>query len=269
MTALATRRIALFGAGGGIGSALARRLDAAGAQLLLLGRSRSALEALAESLGPETRTLALDLTDPAALGELPRRVQQRFGAIDTLIHCAGSNSFGPLETLAPETVQSILATNLSGPILATRALLPMLLEHDRPQLVLIGSALGWLGYPGQAVYCASKAGLARFGEAVRREYRATGLAVIHVAPRATRTPFNDPAQQAMNRRLKVAEDEPGKVAASITRAMQKGRSDSVLGFPERFAARLNQWFPALFDRLFAAHAEVMHEEYKRALRAPR
>lgn len=268
MTRLAGRRVILSGAGGGIGSALAPILIEQGARLMLLGRDTEALTQQARTLGANTSHAVLDLRRADQVSALPEIVAGHLGPADTLIHCAGAAHFGPFETSRPDDIERLIETNLTGPIRLTHALLPMLLEQPAPQLVLVGSALGWIGYPGQATYCASKAGLRRFGEAIRREYRDKGLRVVNVAPRATATAFNSPAQQAANRRLKVAEDRPDRVARAIVKAMTRNRLETVLGFPEMLAARLNQWLPGLFDRVFATHAEVMRDEHARAFRQP-
>jgi len=268
MSRLAGRRVILSGAGGGIGSALAPILIEHGARLMLLGRDPGALAKQARALGANTCHAVLDLCSMAPASALPKLVAGQLGPVDTLIHCAGTAHYGPFEACRPDEIERLIEVNLTGPIRLTQALLPMLLERPAPQLVLVGSALGWIGYPGQATYCASKAGLRRFGEAIRREYRDQGLRVVHVAPRATVTSFNSPAQQAANRRLRVAEDPPDRVARAIVRAMTRNRVETVLGFPEMLAARLNQWLPGPFDRVFSSHAEVMREECRRKAGEP-
>ncbi|MDT8437585.1 MAG: SDR family oxidoreductase [Wenzhouxiangellaceae bacterium] len=268
MSRLAGRRVILTGAGGGIGSALATILIEQGARLMLLGRNPEALAQQARTLGAGTGHAVLDLRHADQLDALPGRVAQQLGAADTLVHCAGAGHFGPFEACRPDDIERLIEVNLTGPIRLTHALLPMLLKQPSPQLVLVGSALGRIGYPGQATYCASKAGLHRFGEAIRREYRDQGLRVVHVAPRATATAFNSTAQQATNRRLKVAEDPTDRVAHAIVEAMTRNRIETVLGFPEWLATRLNQWMPGLFDRVFATHAEVMRDESARAAQLP-
>lgn len=252
-------RVVLTGAAGGIGQALAERLIGMDAQLLMLGRNPETLEVLAQRLGPRARTGPLDLVDVASLDAVPGLVEQRLGSIDMLIHCAGQSEFGPFDQLDASRIQSLIGTNLLGPIRLTQVLLPMLLRSSQPRLVLIGSALGWLGYPGHAVYSASKAGLRRFGEALRREYARQGLQVIHVAPRATRTPFNGAVQQRLNERLKVHSDSAERVAERVLRAIERNRAETVIGFPEALVCRLNQLAPALLDRTLSGHAELMRK----------
>ncbi|NCO19677.1 MAG: SDR family oxidoreductase [Gammaproteobacteria bacterium] len=259
MSQLAGRRVVLTGASGGIGAELAAGLVDAGARVLLLGRDPAKLEALAATLGPTAIPLCHDLRDPGAGEPLADRVGAALGGVDLLIHCAGLGRFGPFDQLDDGAITALVETNLTGPIRLTRSLLPLLLQSSKPRLVLVGSVLGWLGYPGQAVYSASKAGLQRFGEALRREYSDQGLDVLHIAPRAARTEFNNPAQRAANRRLKVAEDAPEAVALAVLHAIVRDRRETVLGFPERLLCRLNQLLPRVFDRALVAHAAVMRD----------
>ncbi len=264
MSSLSGRRVVLTGASGGIGAELAAGLIEAGARVLLLGRDPVTLTTLATRLGPNATALAHDLRDSAAGAGLVCQVGDALGGLDLLIHCAGLGRFGPFEQLDDGAITSIIETNLTGPIRLTRSLLPLLLQSSTPRLVLVGSVLGWLGYPGQAVYSASKAGLQRFGESLRREYSDRGLDVLHIAPRATRTDFNNPAQRAANQRLKVAEDTPEAVAHAVLRAIRRDRRETVLGFPERLLCRLNQLLPRVFDRALMAHAAVMRDASKHA-----
>ena len=257
MIGMAKRRILLTGATGGIGRAVAARLAGQVEQLILTGRDEEGLRDLEAGLGADTRVVRCNLRDSRSIQTLAEATEHHGAAVDTLIHCAGAGSFGQFEHIDEETIDRIIDLNLIAPIKLTRALLPAMLARPQPTLVFVGSALGHLGYPGQAVYCASKAGLHRFAEALRREYLDHNLDVLHIAPRATATAFNSSAQKAVNREFKVAEDQPEFVADKIIDAIQHARTDSVIGFPEKLVARLNQLAPRLLDRALRGHASAM------------
>lgn len=257
MIEMAKRRVLLTGATGGIGRAVAARLAGRVEQLFLTGRDQAGLQGLVAELGVDARILDCDLRDSRSIRRLAEATACAGAAIDTLIHCAGAGSFGRFEHADEETIDRVIDLNLTAPVKLTRALLPSMLARPQPTLVFVGSALGHLGYPGQAVYCASKAGLHRFAEALRREYADVNLDVLYIAPRATATAFNSPAQQALNREFKVAEDRPGFVADKIIDVIERGRTDSVVGFPEKLLARLNQLAPRLLDRALRGHANAM------------
>ncbi|MDY6949446.1 MAG: SDR family NAD(P)-dependent oxidoreductase [Pseudomonadota bacterium] len=114
-------------------------------------------------------------------------------------------------------------------------------------IVNIGSVLGTIGFAGNSVYCATKFGLRGFSEALRRELADTGIKVHYFAPRATRTAFNSDLVDDMNDALGNASDEPADVARSIVRALQADRLEYVIGWPEKFFARLNALLPRLVD----------------------
>ena len=115
-------------------------------------------------------------------------------------------------------------------------------------LLFVGSTFGAIGYPGFAPYSASKFGLRGFAEALRRELADTGIRVLHVAPRATRTAMNADAVVAMNAALGVAMDSPQHVAAQIVQALRDETPECALGWPEKFFAHLNRLLPGVVDR---------------------
>ncbi|MDT8408723.1 MAG: SDR family oxidoreductase [Wenzhouxiangellaceae bacterium] len=251
------RSVLLTGATGGIGRALAERLAGQVDRLILTGRDPEELRIMGASLGAGVQSIHCDLQSPDSIRSLAETITREDACVDTLIHCAGAGSFGEFEHTDDDTIERVIDLNLIAPIKLTRALLPAMLARQQPRLVFVGSALGRLGYPGQAVYCASKAGLHRFAEALRREYFDCELGVLHIAPRATATAFNSLAQQAVNRELKVAEDPPGLVAEKIINAIQRDRNDTVIGFPEKLIARLNQLVPGFFDLALRSHTRAM------------
>lgn len=244
------RTILLTGATGGIGRALARTLAEAGAQLLLVARDAVALEQLGRALpcaGAPHRWLVADLTQAGA------REQVREFCADTsvsvLINNAGTSELNFLQDTLPETIERQFALNLTAPVLLTRLLLPKLLTQQSALVLNIGSAFGSIGYPGFSVYCASKFGLRGFSEALRRELADTGVGVLHVAPRATRTALNSERVVSMNQALGNAMDDPLQVARQVLQCLERDRRGTVvLGWPERLYAVINAVLPAVTDR---------------------
>lgn len=253
---LNNQTVLLTGASGGIGSALAHRLALAGAHLLLQGRDRPRLNRLLAEL-PHTerhRVLTADLLNPDDRRALVQRVRQ-LGGLDVLIHNAGTSRFAWLTDQSAAAVTEQLALNLTVPVLLTRELLPWL---RRPGVILnMGSAFGAIGYPGYSVYCAGKAGLRGFSEALGRELAGSGLAVLYFAPRATRTEFNSPATVELNAALGNHTDSPEWVAEQALIALQRRQKRRWLGWPECLLVRLNALFPGLLDRALARqHATI-------------
>jgi short-subunit dehydrogenase len=115
----------------------------------------------------------------------------------------------------------------------------------------LGSVFGTIGYPGHAVYSATKFALRGFSEALRRELDGTNLRVHYLAPRSTRTKFNSSAVEALNEQFGIAMDSPERVAASLLDMLERNRAEAVIGWPEKLFARLNAMLPRLVDRALA------------------
>ncbi len=251
----ATMRVLLAGATGGIGQALAEALVQAGASVLLTGRSPARLAALARRLDPGAGEAVAwreaDLLDAASVQRLAdHAVQWQCNAV---VHGAGAPSFVPAAALPPAELHRVVATNLTAPIALTTALLPHLARQPQARILFIGSALGAIGLPGHAAYCASKFGLRGYAQALRRELGPGALRVQYLGPRSTRTAFNDAAVQAYQRATSAAVDEPGPVAQAALAMLEDGRAERFLGFPECLAVRLNGAAPVLLDAAFGKH----------------
>jgi len=240
-------RAVLTGASGGIGLALAERLCAGGAQLIAVTRQEEALSELRERYPKQVRVVAADLGS-ASGRQAVVDAARALGGVNLLINAAGVNRFALLEQLDDQAVAELLGINLVATIQLTRAMLPLLRQQRQALLVNVGSIYGSIGYPGYATYCASKFALRGFSEALRREMADTGVGVLYVAPRATRTPMNSAQAVALNSALKVAMDPPESVADAVLRAIELDRSELYLGWPEKFFVRLNGLLPSLVDK---------------------
>jgi len=121
----------------------------------------------------------------------------------------------------------------------------------------VGSAYGFIGYPGNSAYCASKFGLRGFSEALYREMNGLGLKVIYAAPRAIDTPMNDARVVGLNTELGNHADSPSVVAEAIIRQIESESHRSVMGAPEAFFAKLNGFLPRLVDWALMKKAETV------------
>lgn len=118
---------------------------------------------------------------------------------------------------------------------------------------------GSIGFAANSVYCASKFGLRGFSEALRRELSDSNIHVHYFAPRATRTPFNSEAVNDLNRALGNAADEPAAVARQIVQCLQADKLEFVIGWPEKFFARLNALLPRVVDRALRPKLAIIRE----------
>ena len=245
---LGTARALITGGAGGIGSAIAVELLAAGAAVLLTDVNEQALAATAGKLsvyGERVATLAANLTDPAGRAALcAKTVQWR---VNVLVNNAGVNHFGLYDELTGGQIAQTVAINIQAPMLLVHELLPHLKEQPEAHLLNMGSVFGNIGYPGYAAYSASKFAMRGFTEALRRELADTRVRVHYLAPRATRTPINSPAVERMNAELKVAMDPPEIVARAARRVLEKDLSAVVVGWPEKLFAWINAILPGVVD----------------------
>lgn len=255
-------RIVLTGATGGIGRAAAAAFVAAGARVLMAGRSAPTLETLAGELmerhavGPDH--VAWTVGDLRAARDV-EQVARHAAAwrCNALVHGAGAPAFGPLQAFDGGAMAAVLETNLLAPMLLTRALLPHLALQARSQVICIGSVLGAIGLPGYSVYSASKFGLRGFAEALRRELAGSTVRVQYLGPRSTRTAFNDAAAEAYAEATGAASDSAGQVAAALLRMLEDEAAERFLGFPEKLGVRLNGLAPAAMDGSFRRHGRTL------------
>jgi NAD(P)-dependent dehydrogenase (short-subunit alcohol dehydrogenase family) len=180
-TDLAGKSVLITGAARGIGAALARKAAARGARVALVGLEPELLAAVADELGPEHLWVEADVTDPDALAAAVARAVQTFGGLDVVVANAG---IAPLTTVATSSARALSRTievNLIGAMLTAHAALPAL-TRSRGHLLLISSAAAFTVLPGMSAYCAAKAGLERFGDALRLEVAHRGVTVASAHP---------------------------------------------------------------------------------------
>lgn len=244
---IADCRALMTGASGGIGQALVARLAQGGARLLLVGRQLAVLEDLAQRFPAQIELVCADITE-ASGREAVLAAARRFGGLNSLINAAGVNRFSLLEAHDEADIAALIGLNLTATVQLTHRLLPLLRQQERALLVTLGSTFGSIGYPGYSAYCASKFALRGFAEALRRELADTGIKVLYIAPRATRTPMNSAQVVAMNEALNVAMDDPLAVAEQIVQALVGERQELYLGWPEKLFVRLNSLLPRVVDQ---------------------
>jgi uncharacterized protein len=189
------RVILITGASAGLGKELARELvrqNKAGA-LVLTARRMNRLEELASQLkevrpGLPILTLAADLADPLAAGHLVAETTHRFGGIDVLVNNAGLGLPTLFEDAEPEQLARQLAVNLTAPLLLARLSLPSLVAR-KGMIINIGSAITCVANSALGAYGATKAGLAYWNDALRRELARKGVRVCLVEPGPIKTEF--------------------------------------------------------------------------------
>ena len=181
-------KIALVtGATRGIGLAIARVLAAEGCKLVLTSRDNKTLQTVAHNLSPAgVLAQPCDVRDPSSISALFAAIKQRFGHLDFLINNAGvSHAIANIDKLPLEAWTDVLATNLTGTFLVTRAALPLLAKDGA--IVNNLSIAATRVFAGQAAYCASKHGELALTKSLREELRPLCIRVIALLPGATDT----------------------------------------------------------------------------------
>ena len=189
---LVGKRVLLTGGSSGIGLAIARALLAKGAKVAISGRRSavlsSALAELHDTAGGAAGIVA-DVGTVDGRAQTLQRALDALGGLDILVNNAGGVRAGRLEVTGEAEIEAMLNVDLLAPILLTRAALPSLRASGDAMVVNITSGIALIGAPFYATYAAAKGGLARFGEALRRELKGEGIHVLTVYPGGTDTPM--------------------------------------------------------------------------------
>lgn len=234
---VAGRRVALTGGTGGIGQLLARRLAAAGADVLVLGRT--------EPRNLPVRFLRADFSSDVQIDAAAAALENE--APDVLINLAGVQYIGPFEAESAANLYRAYRINLLAPARLAQAVIPVMRRNGTGQIVNIGSVLGAINYPYFVTYSSSKAGLRGLSEGLRRELRGTGIHVTHIAPRAVKAGMTEGLVERFAHATGMSLDDPERVVHVMFDAILKDKKDVVIGWPESLFVKINGLAPQLVD----------------------
>ncbi len=182
MFELTGRKALVTGATGGIGEAIARALHAQGATVGLHGTRVDKLEALAAELGERAAVFPADLSDRAAVKALGQKAEADLGGVDILVNNAGVTRDGLFVRMSDADWDAVLEVNLGATFRLTRELTHPMMRRRNGRIVNIASVVAVTGNPGQANYCASKAGMIGFSKSLAQEIASRNVTVNCVAP---------------------------------------------------------------------------------------
>jgi len=193
-------KVALItGGAGAIGRATAQRFAADGASVVVADRDGQRADEVAGALrdsGAQALGVAVDVTSEASVAGLVAQATATFGRIDILFTCAGVLVTGSVTETSLADWERSLAVNLTGPFLASRHVVPVMIANGGGSIVHMSSTAGLVGETSIAAYCASKGGVLMLARQMALDYARQGVRVNVVCPGWIDTPFNDPAIEA-------------------------------------------------------------------------
>ena len=186
------QKIALVtGASRGIGRAIAEELVNKGFTVIGTATSEKGADAISDYLGENGKGLVLNVTSLESINALLEQIKQQFGDIDVRVNNAGITRDNLMMRMKEEDWDIILQTNLSSVFHLSKAVLRSMMKKRFGRIISIGSVVGSMGNPGQANYCAAKAGIIGFSKALAKEVASRGITVNVVAPGFIATDMTD------------------------------------------------------------------------------
>ena len=248
MNPATTETVLITGASSGIGLELARRFAADKSNLILIARTRDALEKLAEELRRDhnisVHVLCADLARAESPTQIFSELQGRGITVDVLVNNAGFGLHGEFVELPLRRQMEIISVNISALVELTGLFLPGMVERNRGGILNVGSVAGFLPGPHMAVYYASKAFVMSFSEALHEELRGTRIHVTNLCPGPTESNFSNTARSHHTRKVSAKKMSAVEVArighADFRRAAPfslPGAGNKILSLAPKFLPR--------------------------------
>ncbi len=251
----AGKTIAVTGGGNGIGRELVLALLGRGARVAAVDISGAGLQETARLAGTKADALsthAVNITDREAVEALPAAIIEAHGQIDGLVNCAGIiQPFVKVNDLGYDAIERVMNVNFWGVINMTKTFLPHLLERPVAHLVNVSSMGGFMPFPGQSVYGASKAAVKLLTEGLHSELMETNVAVTCVFPGAIATDISrnsgldaPAASEAADEKApKMKMTLPSDAARIIVEAMEHDAYRVMIGKDAKLLDRLSRFIP--------------------------
>ena len=192
------------GASGGIGNAIAKALHARGATVALSGTRVEPLEALKAELGERAFVTPANLGDMESCVQLIKDAEAAMGQIDILVNNAGLTRDGLAMRMKEDDWDDVINVNLKAAFKLSQAVLRGMMKRKTGRIIGITSIVGVTGNPGQANYCASKAGMIGMSKSLAQEVASRGITVNCVAPGFIATAMTDALDDAQHEKLNAS-----------------------------------------------------------------
>ncbi|WP_113905800.1 3-oxoacyl-ACP reductase FabG [Aliidiomarina celeris] len=227
MSELTGQIAVVTGASRGIGRAIAEALVAKGAFVVGTATSEQGASAISDYLGSAGKGLCLNVTGEGAIDEFIAQVQNDHGAIDILVNNAGITRDNLLMRMKDDEWNDVINTNLTAVFKLCKAVMRGMMKKRNGRIVNIGSVVGTTGNPGQANYCAAKAGLIGFTKSLAQEIASRGVTVNAVSPGfidtdMTRSLTEDQKQRIFDTIPAARLGKPEEIAAAVAFLVSPG-----------------------------------------------
>jgi uncharacterized oxidoreductase len=252
--------ILITGGGSGIGRGLAEAFHKQGNQVIIAGRRQSVLDETTAA-NPGMKSLTLNIEDPAAIKAFAAKVAADFPSLNVLINNAGIMKAENLAADSPEdlanalaTAESIITTNLLGPLRLTSALLPTLKQQPKATIVTVTSGLAFTPLAATPTYCATKAAIHSWTQTLRYQLRDTNIEVLELTPPYVQTELQGARQASDPNAMPLAEF----ISEAVTLFDNPPASGEILVKrvePLRWSEK-----NGTFDQVFGRVNSAVHEE---------
>lgn len=236
MSRLANKVAIITGSSRGIGKAIALKMAAEGARVVLTARSAEAVEAVAaeiRQLGSEALALAVDVAVPAQVDAMVKTTVEKFGGIHVLVNNAGLTRDNLVMRMSDDEWSTVLATNLTGTFHCIRAASKVMMKQRAGKIINITSVVAEMGNKGQANYCAAKAGVIGLTKSVARELASRNIQVNAIAPGFVETDMTaglpEAAKAAMLQSIPLGRPGTSEEVANMAVFLASSDSDYVTG----------------------------------------
>jgi NAD(P)-dependent dehydrogenase (short-subunit alcohol dehydrogenase family) len=234
----------ITGASRGIGKALAHAFAREGASLSLWSRSEKGLDSVVREIGKSSSreqnaggrkilSIPLDITKERDVEKGVGEVLKQLKQIDILVNNAGYAYFRTVLETKAEDWDRIMAVNLRGSFLSTKAVLPFMLKRKKGDIVFVSSIAGLEGFPEWSGYCTSKSGMIGFSKSLSKEVRNKGVRVITVCPGAVDTPLWDDHPDPPDRNEMLKAEDVAEAVINLLTFSRKAVADVAVITPEK------------------------------------
>ncbi len=188
---LKDKKVLLTGASGGIGQSIAELFSEAGAIVGLAARNEEKLKSLASSLKTKSYIFKVDLSNLETLETFVEEADKTMEGIDILICNAGITKDTLSMKMKTQDFKDVIDVNLTSTFILNRDMAKKMMRRRYGRIINMASIVGVLGNPGQANYCASKAGMIGMTKSIAQEYASRGITINCIAPGFIKTPMTD------------------------------------------------------------------------------